>query len=146
MKYQAPVVHRPTGYHKAPAHGPPVYHSAPVVHRPAPYQPAPGIHKYSPYHTAKSYADTPVVYQYGYAVADDYSGTNFAANENRDRYSTYGEYRVALPDGRTQVVNYKVADAYSGYVVDVKYEGKAHYDTYNPAHKPAPYHPAPYPT
>ncbi|XP_040581667.1 uncharacterized protein [Lepeophtheirus salmonis] len=145
--HSAPVVHRPAVYHPAPIHRPAVYHTAPAVHRPAPYHPAPAtyhsapvVHKSSPYHAAESYADTPAVYQYGYAVADDYSGTNFAANENRDGYSTYGEYRVALPDGRTQVVNYNVADAYSGYVADVKYEGQAHYDTY----KPAPYHPAPH--
>ncbi|XP_040581683.1 uncharacterized protein [Lepeophtheirus salmonis] len=107
--------------------------------------PSPVVHKPSPYHAAETYADTPAVYQYGYAVADDYAGTNFAANENRDGYSTNGEYRVALPDGRTQIVSYNVADAYSGYVADVRYEGEPHYDSYKPAHKPAPYHPAPAP-
>nr|XP_040581680.1 cuticle protein 18.6-like [Lepeophtheirus salmonis] len=131
-------VHRPAPYHPAP------YHPAPVVHRPAPYHPAPVVHKPSPYHAAEVYGDSPAVYQYGYAVADDYAGTNFAANENRDGYSTNGEYRVALPDGRTQIVSYNVADAYSGYVADVRYEGEPHYDSYKPAHKPAPYHPAPY--
>ncbi|XP_071749956.1 uncharacterized protein [Lepeophtheirus salmonis] len=136
--HPAPVVHRPAPYHPAP------YHPAPVVHRPAPYHPAPVVHKPSPYHAAEIYGDSPAVYQYGYAVADDYAGTNFAANENRDGYSTNGEYRVALPDGRTQIVSYNVADAYSGYVADVRYEGEPHYDSYKPAHKPAPYHPAPY--
>ncbi|XP_040581670.1 uncharacterized protein [Lepeophtheirus salmonis] len=135
--HPAPVVHRPAPYHPAP------YHPAPVVHRPAPYHPAPVVHKPSPYHAAEIYGDSPAVYQYGYAVADDYAGTNFAANENRDGYSTNGEYRVALPDGRTQIVSYNVADAYSGYVADVRYEGEPHYDSYKPAHKPAPYHPAP---
>nr|XP_040582974.1 cuticle protein 19.8-like [Lepeophtheirus salmonis] len=135
----------PAPYHPAP------YHPAPVVHRPAPYHPAPApyhpapvVHKPSPTTLLKIYADSPAVYQYGYAVADDYAGTNFAANENRDGYSTNGEYRVALPDGRTQIVSYNVADAYSGYVADVRYEGEPHYDSYKPAHKPAPYHPAPY--
>ena len=37
-----------------------------------------------------------------------------------------GEYRVALPDGRTQIVTYK-ADHYGGFVADVKYEGQAQY-------------------
>eukprot|EP00094_Tigriopus_californicus_P010493 TCALIF_10122-PA protein Name:"Similar to resilin Pro-resilin (Drosophila melanogaster)" AED:0.10 eAED:0.10 QI:0/0/0/0.5/1/1/2/0/92 len=86
--------------------------------------------------------ETAPVYQYGYAVADDYSGANFAQNENRDNYATNGEYRVALPDGRTQIVSYNVADAYSGYVADVRYEGEAKYEPYHPSPKPA-YHPAP---
>ncbi|XP_071749799.1 uncharacterized protein [Lepeophtheirus salmonis] len=137
--------YHPAPYHPAPYHPAPApYHPAPVVHRPAPYHPAPVVHKPSPYHAAEIYGDSPAVYQYGYAVADDYAGTNFAANENRDGYSTNGEYRVALPDGRTQIVSYNVADAYSGYVADVRYEGEPHYDSYKPAHKPAPYHPAPY--
>merc|ERR1712126_298173 len=72
-------------------------------------------------------ADTPAVYAYEYAVADDYSGANFGQNEKRDGYSTLGEYRVALPDGRTQIVTYNVADGQSGYIADVKYEGVAQF-------------------
>merc|ERR1712168_270629 len=90
--------------------------------------------------------DTPPVYAYEYAVADDYSKANFAQNEKRDGYSTLGEYRVALPDGRTQIVTYNVADGYSGYVADVRYEGVAQYPEYKPApsYAPAPtYKPAP---
>ena len=34
-----------------------------------------------------------------------YAGVDFNANENRDNYATSGEYRVVLPDGRTQVRN-----------------------------------------
>merc|ERR1712060_347295 len=140
--HAAPVVPKPAPvYHPAPVvHKPaPVYHAAPVVHKPAPvYHPAPVVHKPAPYHAPKpayhepAY-DGPAVYQYGYAVADDYSGANFAQNENRDGYATTGEYRVALPDGRTQIVTYSVGDAYSGYVADVKYEGEAHYEPYHPA-------------
>ena len=86
----------------------------------------------------------PAKYQYEYAVADDYSGVNFGANEARDGYSTYGEYRVALPDCRTQVVKYNTADGYSGNVVEVTYEGTPCYDTYKPVHKAPAYHaPAP---
>merc|ERR1712212_940124 len=77
--------------------------------------------------------DEPAVYAYQYGVADDYSGAQFGQDEKRDGYSTSGSYRVALPDGRTQVVNYNVADAYSGYVADVSYEGVPHYG-------PAPVH------
>eukprot|EP00095_Tigriopus_kingsejongensis_P000715 snap_masked-scaffold558_size137302-processed-gene-0.8 protein:Tk00715 transcript:snap_masked-scaffold558_size137302-processed-gene-0.8-mRNA-1 annotation:"bcs-1 protein" len=98
-----------------------------------------------PYHPAPSYQEGPANYQYGYAVQDDYAGVNFQANEARDGYATNGGYRVALPDGRTQIVTYTVADDYSGYVADVQYEGYA--KEYQPAPykpAPAPYQPAPY--
>lgn len=98
----------------------------------------------APYH-APAYADVPPAYNYAYAVADDYSGAAFGANEARDGYATTGEYHVALPDGRIQTVTYRVDDAYGGYVADVKYSGEPKYEPYKPApHKPAPYAPAPY--
>merc|ERR1712141_129974 len=160
--HPAPVHHAPV-YHPAPVHkAAPVYHPAPapyhapVVHKPAPYvapvvhkpvvHPAPAYHKPAPYHEPAY--DGPAVYQYGYAVQDDYSKANFAANENRDGDVVTGEYRVALPDGRTQIVTYHV-DAYGGYVADVKYDGVAQYPEYKPAapyHAPKPaYHAAPVP-
>ena len=108
---------------------------------PPPYHPAPAYGK------APAYADVPPVYGFEYAVADDYSKANFGANEARDGYKTTGSYRVALPDGRTQVVTYRVDDAYSGYIADVAYEGVAAYPPaapYKPAPHPAPYKPAPY--
>merc|ERR1711970_1232207 len=139
-----PVVHHAPAFHHAPVavhhapivHHTPVVHHAPVVHRPvvhaAPaFAPAP-IHGHPG-------PDAPPVYAFEYGVADEYSGANFGQNEARDGYSTNGQYRVALPDGRTQIVTYNVADAYSGYVADVKYEGVAQY-------APAPVkvaHPAP---
>ena len=163
----APVYHPRPAYHPAPAYKPaPVYHPAPA-YKPAPYKPAPAPYhapapapyKPAPYkapHPAPYHEpayDAPAVYNFQYAVADDYSGANFAANENRDNYATNGEYRVNLPDGRTQIVTYNVADAYSGYVAEVRYEGEAHYEPNYPApykphpapaYKPAPYKPAPY--
>merc|ERR1712158_297733 len=94
------------------------------------------------YHAAAPvYEDTPPVYGYEYAVADDYSKANFGQTEKRDGYSTSGSYRVLLPDGRTQIVTYGTADAYSGNVANVVYEGTPHYGP-GPAYKPAP-HPAP---
>merc|ERR1712128_4697 len=68
----------------------------------------------------------PALYAYQYGVSDDYSGASFARNEQRDGYSTSGSYRVALPDGRTQVVNYRT-DGDSGNIQDVTYEGVPSY-------------------
>ena len=109
-RFYAPV------YHHAPAYTAPVYH-APVYHAPA--------YKAPVYHAPayKEPAHEAPVYQYGYAATDDYSGVNFSANEQRDGYSTSGEYRVNLPDCRTQIVKYNTADGYSGNVVEVTYEG-----------------------
>ena len=93
------------------------------------------------YHPEPAYKEAPAKYEYRYGVdAQDGYGqyVQFGANEARDGYSTYGEYRVLLPDGRTQVVSYNTADGYSGNVMDVKYEGKASY------HEPAPHHAAPH--
>merc|ERR1712238_556023 len=144
----SPVYHQAPVYNPAPVYKPaPVYHPTPVVHKPAPvYHPAPIVHQapaYKPAHPQPAYHEPayegPALYHYGYAVTDDYSGANFAQSENRDGVATSGEYRVALPDGRTQIVTYNVGDAYSGYVADVRYEGEAQYPPYEP-NTPAPYH------
>ena len=60
----------------------------------------------------------PSNYAFGYSVKDDYSGDDFSHNEVRDGYKTEGEYRVALPDGRVQIVSY-IADE-NGYHADVR--------------------------
>merc|ERR1712158_263767 len=105
-----------------------VAHAAPVVHHAAPA-----------YHAApvEVYPDEVSPYTYQYAVADDYSNSNFNAAESDDGTGNReGSYSVALPDGRIQHVNYHVND-YDGYVAEVTYEGEAQY----PA--AAPYAPAP---
>ena len=89
--YVAPVVHKPVVHAPAPYVAPVVH--KPVVHAPAYHAPAPAYGK------GPVYEDGPAVYEYGYAVNDDYAHTNFQANEHRDGYATNGEYRVALPDG-----------------------------------------------
>ena len=43
-------------------------------------------------------------YNYGWAVADPEQGLNYGQNENSDGTVVTGEYRVLLPDGRTQIV------------------------------------------
>merc|ERR1739849_67464 len=66
-------------------------------------------------------------YTYNYAVADDYSGSNFQAAESSDGLGNkQGSYSVALPDGRTQTVNYNTNDV-DGYVADVAYAGVPQY-------------------
>ena len=95
-------------------------------------------------------------YSFAYEVNDAPSYNNYGHSENSDGNVVTGSYRVLLPDGRTQIVNYR-ADK-NGYVADVKYEGEAKYPEYNkpsapvykapaapvyatpaaPAYKPAP--------
>jgi len=120
----------PAPYHPAP------YHPAPKPYHPAPYKPA-------PYHPIEKIPPKPFAYEYG--VKDEYSGANFGQNEVQDEYGVVsGEYRVLLPDGRTQIVTYH-ADHENGYTADVKYEGVPHYEPYHPKPAPAPYHPKPAP-
>ena len=134
-------------YIPAPAPAP-AYVPAPA---PAPaYKPAPApAYKPAP---APVYPDVAPAYKYTYGVdlADTlhnaYGEGAYGHSEARDGYATTGEYRVALPDGRTQIVSYK-ADK-NGYVADVRYEGVAKYPEYKPAYHPAPapaYAPAPAP-
>ena len=81
----------------------------------------------------------PQPYNFAYAVKDDPSYNDYGHQETSDGKVVSGSYRVLLPDGRVQTVNYKV-DGYSGYVADVQYEGVAKYPEYKaayPAYKPA---------
>ena len=43
-------------------------------------------------------------YQFAYEVIDPLGDANFGHRESMDGIVTSGEYRVALPDGRTQIV------------------------------------------
>ncbi|KAI9559827.1 hypothetical protein GHT06_013834 [Daphnia sinensis] len=72
--------------------------------------------------TYETYAPQP--YSFNWAVYDGY-GNDYSHTESSDGKVTTGNYRVLLPDGRVQIVNYK-ADDY-GYNADVKYEGEAQY-------------------
>merc|ERR1712128_358121 len=76
---------------------------------------------------AEVYPDEVSPYTYQYAVADDYSGSNFQAAETDDGTAARtGSYSVALPDGRTQHVSYTANDI-DGYVATVTYDGQAAY-------------------
>lgn len=74
-------------------------------------------------------------YKFGYAVKDEKSRNDYSHQQESDGHVTTGSYRVALPDGRVQIVTYR-ADQ-NGYVADVKYEGTANHFDYKPAYKSA---------
>merc|ERR1712080_329037 len=107
--------------HAAPvvAHAAPIVHAAPVVHHAVAHPVAHAV--------TEVYPDEVSPYQYQYAVADDYSGSNFQAAETDDGTAARtGSYSVALPDGRTQHVEYTANDI-EGYVATVTYDGQAVY-------------------
>eukprot|EP00095_Tigriopus_kingsejongensis_P003496 snap_masked-scaffold875_size86197-processed-gene-0.8 protein:Tk03496 transcript:snap_masked-scaffold875_size86197-processed-gene-0.8-mRNA-1 annotation:"GK17855" len=60
-------------------------------------------------------------YRFSYGV-DDASEMNFQSrSESSDGTDTVGEYRVLLPNGQTQIVQYK-SNAETGFLVDITYE------------------------
>ena len=104
------------------------------------YKPAPSYKPSSIYHQLaykQSVYDTPAKYNFEWKVVDDYVKLNFGQREDRDGYATTGEYRVLLPDCRTQIVKYNTVDSYSGNVVEVLYEGTPCIESYNPNYSPA---------
>merc|ERR1712012_597052 len=115
-------------------------HPAPYAPAPAPYHPPAPAPYHAPHHPAPYHEEKapPKPFAYEYGGVDDY-GNHFQKAETQDEYGTVqGEYRVELPDGRTQIVTYH-ADHENGFVADVKYEGVAQpYEPapYNPPHKP----------
>jgi len=68
----------------------------------------------------------PKPYGFGYSVKDFKKGTNFNQHEMSDGHYVKGEYEVALPDGRLQIVKYN-ADWKNGFNADVKYVGESHH-------------------
>ncbi|XP_037804343.1 cuticle protein 18.6-like [Penaeus monodon] len=92
-----------------------------------------------------TYKQPGMPFEFAYAVQDDYSGNNYAHQETSDGQVTSGSYRVALPDGRTEIVEF-TADHDNGYVANVAYEGEASYPAPAPSYPaPAPSYPAPPP-
>merc|ERR1712051_851574 len=61
-------------------------------------------------------------YSFGYEVVDAEAGNAYGHREGTDDGVTKGEFRVVLPDTRTQIVRYTVS-AETGYVAEVSYEG-----------------------
>ena len=83
-------------------------------------------------------------YDFSWAVKDEPSNNDYAHQEKSDGEVVTGSYRVLLPDGRTQIVTYRVQGD-SGFVAEVKYEGEANKE-YKPAYKPAAYPSPAYPS
>ncbi|CAL4068318.1 unnamed protein product [Meganyctiphanes norvegica] len=59
-------------------------------------------------------------YDFDWGVQDEETGNQFSHVETSDGQTTQGEYRVLLPDGRTQVV--KFFDDGNGFNAEVTYE------------------------
>ncbi|KYQ54341.1 Pro-resilin [Trachymyrmex zeteki] len=68
----------------------------------------------------------PQPYSFQYEVVDPPSGNDYSQRESSDGNVVQGEYRVLLPDSRTQIVRYMADDA-NGYNAEVQYEGQAQY-------------------
>ena len=82
-------------------------------------------------------------YTFNYAVADDYSKTNFNVAESDDGTGVReGSYNVALPDGRIQHVKYTTND-YDGFVAEITYDGQAQYPPGEAYRVPKPTYGAP---
>ena len=81
-------------------------------------------------------------YSFSYSVYDPTYYNDYGHHETSDGKVVRGGYRVALPDGRTQVVNYHV-EGDSGFVAHVNYHGQAHYPDYKPGYEGKDYQPKP---
>jgi len=82
-----------------------------------------------PYVEEEDVVPKPFAYQYG---GVDAQGLESSKIENQgDDGVVRGEYRVQLPDGRTQIVSY-TADHENGYQAEVRYEGEARPEVVEP--------------
>merc|ERR1719431_1727935 len=87
------------------------------------YEPQPSYTQSRPsYQSEENQEGMPFNYQW--QVEDQYSGNVFNHGSKSDGKVTEGEYRVLLPDGRTQIVKY-TADHHNGFQAEVTYEGEA---------------------
>jgi len=78
-------------------------------------------------------------YEFQFRVDDPETFNKYEIQETGDPDIVRGSYRINLPDGRTQVVNYEVHPE-RGYEAKITYEGEAQYpDT--PGYVPTPYGP-----
>jgi len=80
--------------------------------------------------------EKPDPFQFEYGVHDDHYHTDFSEHRSGDEAGNiYGEYQVALPDGRIQYVKYEADGHYGGTIMEVKYDGEArHPESYGGYH------------
>ena len=109
--------------------------------------PAPPVYTSSLVSHVKTYSNSDLSeispYTFNYAVADDYSKTNFNVAESDDGTGVReGSYNVALPDGRIQHVKYTTND-YDGFVAEITYDGQAQYPPAEAYRVPKPVYGAP---
>ncbi|XP_055691849.1 pro-resilin [Lutzomyia longipalpis] len=84
---------------------------------PRPYQPPAEDHHHH---------EPGMPFEFSYAVNDVPTQNDYSHKAVSDGDVTRGEYRVAMPDGRVQVVRY-TADWKNGYNAEVTYEGTPTY-------------------
>lgn len=77
-------------------------------------------------------------YSYKYAVSHQPSNNDYGHEEKSDGDVVTGSYYVLLPDGRRQVVTYRVD--HRGYTADVKYEPASKAYPQTAAEYPRPYY------
>merc|ERR1719244_1572960 len=118
--YNPPAPQAPTNLYEQPS-------------RPAPRPPRPAPPPSNNYGPPRPSANNPVPdrvpapggmegmpYDFDWGVQDEESGNQFSHVETSDGQTTQGEYRVLMPDGRTQVV--KFFDNGNGFNAEVTYE------------------------
>ncbi|XP_034106057.1 pro-resilin [Drosophila sulfurigaster albostrigata] len=94
---------------------------------PGPGPRPPGPQRNIPGQPADDHVHVPgMPFDFEYAVQDPETANDYAHKASSDGDVVTGEYRVQLPDGRTQVVRY-MADWKTGYHADVSYEGEAQF-------------------
>ncbi|XP_070523586.1 uncharacterized protein [Cardiocondyla obscurior] len=70
-------------------------------------------------------------FDFNYAVKDDAYGNDYSHNAISDGEVVRGEYKIQLPDGRTQLVRY-TADWQHGFSAQVSYDGNPRFDIPRP--------------
>ncbi|XP_066951887.1 pro-resilin-like [Macrobrachium rosenbergii] len=72
-------------------------------------------------YSAPDEAGGPASYSFSYENSDPATNNYYGHAEQREGPNSSGEYRVLLPDGRTQIVKYTV-EGDVGYIAKISYE------------------------